>query len=307
MQRRIDRQRRANNPGNYLPDGRIRPGPKRWRTSNKQRRAQAKLAETQRKAAARRKSLHGQMANTLLKLGNDIRIEKNSYRSFQRNFGKSVGQAAPAGFVSLLGRKAANAGAQVSQLPTSLRLSQMCHGCGGIKRKPLSLRVHQCECGIGPVQRDVYSAWLACSAVPSDKLEWRLDANQAALAWLGAESLGLFRELQIEWGIVYALVNMGRVELYLGNHQQASPLLAEGLALCQRLGNRDVLAEYLETSAATIGSTIPPAERPHYQQMVTFACGTLDQATLAAAWAEGRAMTLEQAIAHVLGNIEPHR
>ncbi len=187
LQRHIDRQRRANNPNNFLPDGRIRPGRKTWRVSKRQRRAQAKLAEMQRKAAAHRKSLHGQLANTVLRLGNDIRIERNSYRSFQRNFGKSVGLAAPAGFVTLLERKAENAGAQVSQLPTSLRLSQVCHGCGGIEKKPLSLRVHQCECGVGPVQRDVYSAWLACTAVPDPRSEWRLDAVQAALAWPGAE------------------------------------------------------------------------------------------------------------------------
>lgn len=189
LQRRIDRRRRANNPDNYLPDGSIRPGRKIWHVSNHQRRVQANLAEVQRKAAAYRKSLHGQLVNAVLRLGCDIRIEKNSYRSFQRNFGKSVGQAAPAGFVTLLGRKAANAGAQLSHLPVGLRLSQVCHGCGGIEKKPLSLRVHECACGVGPVQRDVYSAWLACSAVPDPEgLEWRLDANRASIAWLGAES-----------------------------------------------------------------------------------------------------------------------
>ncbi len=79
--------------------------------------------------------------------------------------------------------------AYASQLPTTLRLSQVCHGCGGIEKKPLSLRVHECACGVGPVQRDVYSAWLACSAVADpDGSEWRLDANRAGTAWLGAES-----------------------------------------------------------------------------------------------------------------------
>jgi putative transposase len=31
LQRKLDRQRRANNPQNFLPDGRVKPGPKRWR------------------------------------------------------------------------------------------------------------------------------------------------------------------------------------------------------------------------------------------------------------------------------------
>jgi transposase len=189
LQRQVDRQRRANNPGNYLPAGRIRPGPKRWKVSHQQRQGERKLAEAQRRASAHRRGLHGQLANAVLKLGDDVRVEKNSYRSFQRHYGRSVGLAGPAGFVSTLRRKAANAGAQARQLPVGLRLSQVCHGCGGVEKKPLSQRVHACACGVGPVQRDVYSAWLACMAVadPQGAEEWRLDADQAQRAWSGAE------------------------------------------------------------------------------------------------------------------------
>lgn len=189
LQRRVDRQRRANNPANYLPDGRVRPGPKRWQVSNKQREVEVRLAEVQRRAAAHRRCLHGQLANDLLRLGNDVRIERNPYRSFQRRFGRSVGLAGPAGFVRLLERKAANAGARVRQLPALLRLSQVCHGCGCIEKKPLAQRIHKCACGVGPVQRDVYSAWLACMAVPDSNgsVGWRLDADRAKIAWSGAE------------------------------------------------------------------------------------------------------------------------
>jgi len=195
LQRKIDRQRRANNPGNYRPDGRVRPGAKTWHQSHQQRVVEDRLAEAQRRAAAHRRSLHGQLANALLQLGDDIRIERNSYRSFQRHFGRSVGQAGPAGFGRRLARKAANAGARVRPLPARLRLSQVCHGCGGVAKKPLAQRVHECACGVGPVQRDVYSAWLACLAVPvadeasapSGAVEWRLDVDQARVAWSGAE------------------------------------------------------------------------------------------------------------------------
>ena len=189
LQRRIDRQRRANNPQNYLPDGRVRPGPKRWAISHNQRGNERKLAEAKRKEAAHRKSLHGQLANTLLRLGNDIRVEKNSYRSFQKTFGKAVGQAAPATFVVRLSCKAESAGASVTVIPTSLRLSQTCL-CGTIARKTLSERVHCCDCGI-TVQRDVFSAYLARFSVAVDGPSgpsWRLDADQARAAWSGAES-----------------------------------------------------------------------------------------------------------------------
>ncbi len=189
LRRKVDRQRRANNPANYLPDGRVRPGPKRWRKSQNQRETEGKLAEALRREAAHRTSLHGQFANAVLRLGDDMRIEKNRYRSFQRTYGKAVGQAAPATFVTLLTRKAASAGASVKVLPTSLRLSQTCL-CGTIARKTLSERVHRCDCGI-TVQRDVWSAYLArfaqAESGPHGPL-WHLDAESACQAFLGAES-----------------------------------------------------------------------------------------------------------------------
>ena len=189
IQRQIDRQRRANNPTNYLPDGRVRPGRKRWVISRNQRDNERRLAEAKRKEAAHRKSLHGQLANALLVLGSDIRIEKNSYKSFQRTYGKAVGQAAPAAFVASLSRKAESAGASVTAIPTWLRLSQICL-CGSLARKSLSERIHRCDCGI-TVQRDVFSAYLARFSVavegPSGP-SWRLDAAKAQVAFAGAES-----------------------------------------------------------------------------------------------------------------------
>jgi putative transposase len=189
LRRKLDRQRRANNPANYLPDGRVKSGPKRWRRSQNQRDSERKLAETLRREAAHRKRLHGQLANAVLRLGDDIRIEKNSYRSFQKSYGKAVGQAAPATFVSLLTRKAASAGASVTVLPTSLRLSQTCL-CGAIARKTLDTRVHGCDCGI-TVQRDVWSAYLARFAQAESGPEgplWHLDAENARQAFSGTES-----------------------------------------------------------------------------------------------------------------------
>ena len=189
LQRRIDRQRRANNPQNYLPDGRVRPGPKRWAISQNQRDSERRLAEVRRKEAAHRKSLHGQLVGTLLRLGNDIRIERNSYKSFQGTFGKAVGLSAPATFVAALSRKAESAGASVTVIPTSLRLSQTCL-CGNIARKRLSDRVHRCDCGI-TVQRDVFSAYLARFSIAVEGPNgpsWRLDAAKAQAAFTGAES-----------------------------------------------------------------------------------------------------------------------
>lgn len=112
-------------------------------------------------------------------------------QAFQRNFGRSGGNAAPATFVAPLSRKAASAGATVEILPNRLRLPQTCHGCGRIVKKPLALRAHQCACGVGPVQRDVYSAFLArittATRGPSGP-QWSLNAAPAKTDWAAAES-----------------------------------------------------------------------------------------------------------------------
>jgi hypothetical protein len=72
-------------------------------------------------------------------------------------------------------------------VPTTLRLSQLCHGCSGYRAKPPSLRVHCCACGIGPVQRDAYSAWLALFATPGPQgSQWSVDVVRARSAWTGA-------------------------------------------------------------------------------------------------------------------------
>ncbi|GIX47758.1 MAG: hypothetical protein KatS3mg131_1969 [Candidatus Tectimicrobiota bacterium] len=161
LERKLDRQRRANNPGSYLPDGRINPGPKRWVKSHRQRQTQDELADLLRREAAHRKTLHGQLANRVLALGQVVKMEKLSYRALQRQYGRSVGVRAPGKFVSILRRKAESAGGKVIEFPTcTTKLSSFCHGCGAVKKKPLAQRLHRCECGV-EMQRDLYSAFLA--------------------------------------------------------------------------------------------------------------------------------------------------
>lgn len=67
LHRKLDRQRRANNPDNHLPDGRVKPGPKRWVKSNRQRETAARLADLCRREAAHRRTLHGRLANRVLR------------------------------------------------------------------------------------------------------------------------------------------------------------------------------------------------------------------------------------------------
>jgi hypothetical protein len=182
LQRKLDRSRRANNPDNYNPDGTVKAGRHKWQCSQRYVHTRAQLAELHRKQAAQRESLHGRKVNALLAQADVINLEKSSYRGWQKRYGKSVGFRGPGAFVAHLRRKAANAGAQINEFsPHSTRLSQTCV-CGAVEKKPLSQRWHSCQCGVGPVQRDLFSAWLARYVKDN-----RLDAGRAQAAWPGED------------------------------------------------------------------------------------------------------------------------
>jgi len=191
LQRALERKRRANNPQNYNPDGTIKSGKKSWHDSKRYLRTNTKLAEIQRKLAAHRKTLHGNLANRILRQGKHIKTEKLSYKAFQKNYGKSVKDRAPSMFMEILRRKAENAGGLVNEFSTKeTKLSQYCHKCGKYTKKPLSQRVHRC-CKLN-LQRDLYSAFLAGSIVedptPSRGREY-LDTADVSKRWRSMETI----------------------------------------------------------------------------------------------------------------------
>jgi hypothetical protein len=212
LERKLDRQRRANNPHNYDEKGRIKKHGKQrltWKNSKGYVATKQRLAHQERKLAAHRKSLHGRLVHEIVLIGNTIRIEKLSYRAWQQQFGKSVGIHAPGMLIGHLRRTVASTGGTLSELPTGpTKLSQYCHGCQSYVKKPLSQRWHECACGVGPVQRDLYSAWLAAHLELPDTIpsiahdEWegadlRLRAAIEALAQRANEGQDLPRSVGI--------------------------------------------------------------------------------------------------------------
>jgi putative transposase len=188
-ERHLDRQRRANNPNNYLPNGIVKPGRKgrkHWRESQRQRCTQVHLADRQRRLATHRKNLHRRLAHQILRQGRTVLVEKVSYYGWQRRFGRSIGRCAPGMFVSTLTSLAERAGGTVITIPTrQTKLSQTCQ-CGQVKKKPLSLRVHSCKkCGL-QMQRDLYSAYLIRFV---DHKTYLLHADQEQSAWPGWEPI----------------------------------------------------------------------------------------------------------------------
>ncbi len=194
LERSIARKIRSGNPACYQEDRWVKKD-KNWirkkgksmkgkwpkNRSNALKKTIGRLANLARKQAAHRKSQHGHLVNEILQIGNHIKAEKLSYKSFQKLYGKSVGLRAPGMFVEHLRRKAENAGGQVEDISTwKTKLSQTCH-CGIVHKKSLSDRWHNCECGV-KAQRDLYSDFLACFVKKNV-----LIADQAQKAWSGMD------------------------------------------------------------------------------------------------------------------------
>jgi len=190
LQRQMERQRRAANPEHYDERGRPRKrgkGAPRWKQSHRYQAIRRRKAARERKLAAHRKSLHGQLAHQIVRVGHTIITEKISYKGWQKRYGRSVGRCAPGMLIDHLKRTVASTGGTLIEVPTrSTRLSQFCHGCGEVVPKPLWQRWHQCPCGIGPVQRDLYSAFLAAYLDPAaDPIP---SCARYVVPWEGAEA-----------------------------------------------------------------------------------------------------------------------
>ena len=94
----------------------------------------------------------------------------------------------------------------------------------------------------------------------------------------------LRRELADRDGIADSLEDLAAVAASLGRSQRAARLS----------GSAEALRE-------AIDAPIPPSRRADYERNVVETRAALGQEAFAAAWAEGRAMSLEQALAYALG------
>jgi predicted ATPase/transcriptional regulator with XRE-family HTH domain len=146
-------------------------------------------------------------------------------------------------------------------------------------------------------------------------------------AALAEESLALCRDLGDKYGIVWSSYIQGAAAHRRGHNAWAVMLFTGTLTLCWQLGWKDLIPMCFEgiawvavargqagRAARLFGAaealrevmTFPkpppliPAERTKHDRAVSAARAQLDEATFTAAWAEGRTMSLEQAIAYTL-------
>lgn len=134
------------------------------------------------------------------------------------------------------------------------------------------------------------------------------------------ESLSIRRQLGNKWGIGVSLGILGWAAIREGNWELAASRLRESLEIRQETGDQSGIAWCLERMAdialaqgqaekaarfigaaaalrASIRSVIDPADQPEYDRRITSLRAILGQERFSAAWDEGQALTLEQAVA----------
>lgn len=143
------------------------------------------------------------------------------------------------------------------------------------------------------------------------------------------ESLALYRELEDTRSIAGVLNNLGNIALERRDLLQAQAFYRESLMQRQAVGDKAGVAECLEGLAAVavqqtqpyrsgqlygaaaalrenVGAPLPPASEAMNQQYASEAQAQLGTAAWAEAFASGRALSLEQAVAYALEPIDHH-
>lgn len=196
IQRRLDRQRRANNPNKFNEDGTIKKGNKdKWVISKNYQKTRRELTEIQRKIADKRKQSHNRLANAILSLGLDVRVEQMNWSGLQKRakettlnkktgkfnckkrFGKSLAARAPALFLKIVDRKLSYLDLSLKKIDTAkVKASQFEHINQTYTKKNLSQRWNSFE--EGQIQRDLYSAFLILNTTEDLKSIDRERVNQ---------------------------------------------------------------------------------------------------------------------------------
>lgn len=137
------------------------------------------------------------------------------------------------------------------------------------------------------------------------------------------ESRQLFRTIGDDWALAMPLRHLGDVAFRQGDYDRAIVLYKESLTLCRKVEEKWFTSRALENLAGVvgmkgdyrraarlfgaaealrevIGAPVMVYYRPHYERTLAVVRAGWDEESFTQAWAEGRAMTLEQAFAYAL-------
>jgi tetratricopeptide (TPR) repeat protein len=149
----------------------------------------------------------------------------------------------------------------------------------------------------------------------------RLEGDYERAGAVYEECLAMSRETGDRQREAIMLANLAYVAQRRGDYERAEALIIEALNLCkfryctatalamlagpvEAQGRPDRAARLLGASEAlfeAMGTGLHPADQFEIDRYVAAVREQLDQATFEAAWAEGRAMSLEEAIVYALG------
>ena len=195
LQRAMDRSRRATNPDNYNEDGTVKRGKRTWTYSNNYKRLRHKLNKIHRKLRINRSISHEILANFIISLGTDVRVEtlniqgwqkkakktttnkKNGKINKKKRFGKSILNNAPSLLLEKINRKLTYENEKLKKIDTkACKASQYNHIDNTYKKKRLEERI--AIVGEHTIQRDIYSAFLIKNTVNTlDKIS-RMKCNR---------------------------------------------------------------------------------------------------------------------------------
>jgi non-specific serine/threonine protein kinase len=137
------------------------------------------------------------------------------------------------------------------------------------------------------------------------------------------QSLALDRETDNPWGVACTYLNLAQVALSLGDPEAAAPLAGEGLrTFYARREGREVAYALLAMAGVAVGQGRPArgarllgatmalleelatplmvVDRKCYERDVAAARAVLTEEAFNAAWAEGRRMAMDEAVAYAL-------
>jgi predicted ATPase/DNA-binding winged helix-turn-helix (wHTH) protein len=171
------------------------------------------------------------------------------------------------------------------------------------------------------LQNDRWGLAVACASLGIVAMAQRDDAAAQPLL---EESISICRELKDGWALALPLRNLGIMALRQGDYDRAAALLRESLIVLRPLKERWFLSRSIESLAQVLalrgdyeqaarlfgagealrealGATVLPFYRVDYERGIATLRAGLNEASLAAAWDAGRAMSIEETIAYALG------
>lgn len=196
LNRQLDRQRRANNPNNYNPNGTIKKDTKTfykvWKKSKRQRLTEDKIREHYTKRSAKLSQFQDDLANEIVSMGDEIVIETMNFQGLQKRakkteksdktgrykkkkrFGKSISIHAPSSLIKKIkNRLAYHKGSLIEVDTYKMKASQTNHITGEYMSSDLKSRWKVLVPGT-LVQRDLYSAFLLFNAKNKEEIDFDL-------------------------------------------------------------------------------------------------------------------------------------